>query len=153
LEKPERVLVTADGEVVLYSKSGMHRPTLAEVVAAPVVEAPATAEPAPQEKEKKTTVTVSGKLKSKPQEGKPDSKGNPTAWSRMAVHEDGRKDAHLYIATFHRHTTAIALGLEQDATVTIEGYPHPSRQKGRMDTFSVIALHKYPGMPEKQIAD
>lgn len=106
-----------------------------------------TAEPS----EKEQTVTLTGRLKSQPKEGKADSRGNPTAWARLAVHEEGREDAHLYLATFHRHATPIALSLPKDAQVTVTGYPHPSHDPSgkRLDTFSIVNLVSYPGKQTK----
>src|SRR5438105_1102657 len=42
--------------------------------------------------EKEPTVTLTGRLKTQPKEGRPDTKGNPTSWARLAVHEEGRED-------------------------------------------------------------
>ena len=63
---------------------------------------------------------------------------------------EGSADAHLYGATFHRHTAAIALGLAAGTQITVEGYPHANwdRSGKRMDTLSVINLLAYPGKPE-----
>lgn len=105
----------------------------------------------PGENEREPTVTLTGRLKSKPREGRPDGRGLPTAWARLAVHEEGRSDAHLYSATFHRHTARIALSLDRDAPITIQGYPHPSDDLNgkRLDTFSVINIVHYPGKEER----
>lgn len=101
--------------------------------------------------EKEKTVTLTGRLKTEPKEGKADSRGNPTAWARLAVHEEGREDAHVYLASFHRHTAPVALSLAKDAQVTVSGYPHPSNDPSgkRMDTFSVVNLVSYPGKQDK----
>jgi hypothetical protein len=57
----------------------------------------------------------------------------------------------MYSATFHKHTAKIALALDADAAVTVQGYPHESDDPGsrRMDTLSVINLLDYPGRPPK----
>ena len=92
-------------------------------------------------------VTLAGRLKTTPREGKPDRRGNPTAWARFAAHVEGEDGPHLYSATFHRHTAAIALTLEKDAPITVDGYAHPSRDPAgtRLDTLSVVNLVAYPG--------
>src|SRR5947208_3357479 len=90
--------------------------------------------------EREKTVTLSGRLKSLPKTGKPDARGNPTAWARLAAHEEGRDEAHIYVASFHRHTAPIALTLHQDDPVTVSGYPHLSEDPKRLDTFSVVNL-------------
>lgn len=97
--------------------------------------------------EREGRVTLSGRLKTKPRAGKPDRRGNPTAWARFAAHVEGEDGPHLYSATFHRHTAKIALGLERDAALTVEGYAHPSRDPAgtRLDTLSVVNLVAYPG--------
>lgn len=61
--------------------------------------------------------------------------------------EDDRDTAHMYSATFHKHTTKIALKLAAESTITVQGYPHESDDPGskRMDTLSVINLLDYPG--------
>ena len=96
-------------------------------------------------------VTLAGRLKTKPREGKPDRRGNPTAWARFAAHVEGEDGPHLYSATFHRHTAPIALTLEKDAPLTVDGYAHPSRDPSstRLDTLSVVNLVAYPGKGQR----
>jgi hypothetical protein len=98
-------------------------------------------------KEKEKTITLSGKLKSKAQAGKPDRSGKPTAYADFAAHVEGEENAHDYVATFHRHTREIALKLPKEAPITVTGYPHPSDSPKRKDTFSVVNLLEYPGKP------
>ena len=100
--------------------------------------------------EKAKTIVLSGKLKSLPKEGKPDSRGNPTAYARLAVHDKEKNEPHLYLASFHRHTVKIALGLAREAQIVAEGYPHKADDPQKMDTFSVVNLINYPGKPEKK---
>src|SRR5947209_19863153 len=92
--------------------------------------------------ERDKPLTLQGKLKSKPRPGRPDSRGNPTAWARFAAHEEEQDGAHMYSATFHKHTAAIALSLDKDAQLTVQGYPHPVDDPGskRMDTLSVLHI-------------
>lgn len=99
--------------------------------------------------EREPTVTLSGKLKSKPRQGRADGRGNPTAWARLATHQEGHREARFYLATFHRHTAEIALSLPVDAALTVQGYIHPSQQQGRMDTLSVVNIVRYPGKPRR----
>ena len=98
-------------------------------------------------KEREKTVTLTGKLKSKPQPGKNDRSNKPTAYADFAAHVEGEKDAHYYVATFHRHTRGTALKLPPEAQITVEGYPHPSNKPKRKDTFSVVNIVEYPGKP------
>ncbi len=95
--------------------------------------------------EREATVVVSGTLRSTPKAGRPDRSGNPTAWARLAVHEEDQPEAHLYLASFHRHSAQIALGLKPGASVTVAGYPHVSDDPKRLDTFSVMNIVNYPG--------
>jgi hypothetical protein len=106
--------------------------------------------PAEPEETKESTVTLSGRLKSIPKEGRPDNSGFPTAWARFAAHEEGSNQAHMYLATFHRHSREIALGLKVDSPIIVEGYPHPSTEPGKSDTLSVIHIINYTGKPSKQ---
>ena len=117
----------------------------------PAPEAASASRAVPELREKEPTVVLSGKLMSQPRQGNPDSRGKPTAWARFAAHVETEDDAHLYNATFHKHTAAIALGLAQDSPVTVEGYPHPSSDPTgkRLDTLSVINLVNYPGKQER----
>ena len=103
--------------------------------------------PSDTAKEREKTITLTGKLKSKPQRGKNDRSNNPTAYADFAAHVGGEKDVHDYVATFHRHTRAIALKLPPETQITVEGYPHPSNKPRRKDTFSVINILDYPGKP------
>jgi len=100
--------------------------------------------------EKERTLVLSGRLRSKPREGRPDSRGNATSWARFAAHEDDREGAHMFSATFHRHSARIALGLPAGAPLTVEGYSHDSGDPTgkRLDTLSVINLLDYPGKPD-----
>jgi hypothetical protein len=101
--------------------------------------------------EKPATTVLTGRLVSKPAEGKPDSRGNPTATALLEVREQGKKKPQHYQVTFHRHTREIALALPMEAEITVEGYPHPVREDtpGQFPTFSVINLPAYPGKVEK----
>ncbi len=104
-----------------------------------------------EEREKDPVVTLSGRLRSTPKEGRLDRSGKPTAWARVAVHEASRSDAHVFLTTFHGRTAAIALGLEPESPITIQGYAHASADpaRKRLDTLSVINILNYPGKPEK----
>ena len=103
-----------------------------------------------EQKEKEPTVTLAGKLLTKPRPGKPDNAGKATAWARFAAHEEGNQKAHLYSTTFHRSAANIALQhLDKDSSVVLEGYSHPAGDPKRMDTFSVVVVHQYPGKPER----
>jgi hypothetical protein len=110
-------------------------------------EAEVPVSPASPAKEREKTITLSGKLKSKPQAGKPDRSGKPTAYADFAAHVEGEKDAYYYVATFHRDTRQIALALPKEAQITVTGYPHPSNKATRKDTFSVVNIVDYPGKP------
>lgn len=110
------------------------------------------APPVSLSQERERTVTLTGRLKTQPRPGKPDRSGKPTAYARFAAHVEGEQEAHYYLATFHRHTTKIALGLAKEAQITVEGYAHPKANpdaKG-LDTFSVINLVRYPGQVPRQ---
>ncbi len=98
--------------------------------------------------EAQKTVTMSGRLKTAPRPGRPDRSGNATTYARFAAHVDGEDDAHDYVATFHRHTAPLALRLRKEDQITVEGYPHQSSGERRLDTFSVVNLVRYPGVPE-----
>ena len=100
-------------------------------------------------KENEPNVTLTGRLKTQPKEGRADRRGKPTAWAKLAVHEDGRDEAKMYSATFHRHTAGVALGLPRDALVTVQGYVRESSDPQRMDRVSVFNLLAYPGKPGK----
>lgn len=101
-------------------------------------------------KEKPGTVVLTGKLKSEPRPGKPDRRGNPTAWAAFAAHDEAADETHVYIASFHRHVTSIALAaLNAGDQITAEGYPHIYNDPNRKDTFSVINLLNYPGKPRR----
>lgn len=44
----------------------------------------------------------------------------------FAAHVEGEQGPHDLIASFHRHTARIALGLGRDGQITVEAYAHPS---------------------------
>jgi hypothetical protein len=103
--------------------------------------------PASAAKEKEKTATLTGKLKSKPQAGRNDRSGKPTAYADFAAHVEGEEQAHYYKATFHRNTRNIALKLPAEAQITVFGYPHPRKSPRSTDTFSVVNIVDYPGKP------
>jgi len=147
------ILASADGIVgsLRLAPEGLifeARPSPVLPVAAP--ELPAATETARSQEgmsERDKPLTLQGKLKSKPRPGRPDARGNPTAWARFASHEEDQEGAHMYSTTFHKHTVEIALGLEKDMPITVQGFPHLQDDPGskRMDTLSVINLLDYPG--------
>jgi hypothetical protein len=101
---------------------------------------------AAESRERQQTVVLTGSLRTQPKAGRPDSRGRPTVWARLAVHDEGSEQDRVYSATFYRDSTAVTLGLAKGAQITVEGFPHvgdPSRK--RPDRLSVIALHDYPG--------
>ncbi|HCF99667.1 MAG TPA: hypothetical protein DEV93_03895 [Chloroflexi bacterium] len=145
-----------DGRKALYSfapvgtvfnASAQAVPSLTDALQEPAVGPTASPDSPPNQREKQPTVMLSGKLMTQPKPGRPDTRGKPTAWARFAAHEEGADEAHLYSATFHRHTTAIALGLPKGTPVTVEGYAHERQDRSgkRMDTLSVINVVNYPG--------
>lgn len=101
----------------------------------------------PEDGEKNRPIVLTGRLKNKPREGRADRSGNPTAYARFSAHVEGEEGPHDYIATFHRHTTQLALGLAANAQITVEGYPHASQSEKRLDSFSVINVLNWPGKP------
>jgi hypothetical protein len=121
-----------------------------EEMAQPIVDAPAVLPAAVQEqREKEAAVTLEGKLKTKPVNGRPDRSGKPTVVARFAAHVENEEQAHMYFATFHRHTAGLALGLDANVPLTVQGYTHPtSNPEERLDTLSVIHLLDYPGKPQ-----
>jgi hypothetical protein len=156
LKKDKEVVATlifegklpAEG-VIFFPRQGQTLPAGAEpvpVAIEPVPPAsPATASDGAKEREK--TITLSGKLKSQPKPGKLDRSGKPTAYADFAAHVKGEKEAHYYVATFHRHTRNIASKLPKEAQITVMGYPHPSKSPKHKDTFSVVNIVEYPGKP------
>ncbi len=89
-------------------------------------------------KEKLAPVTLTGRLKTRPKPGKPDGRGNPTAWAMLAVHEEGSPTAKMLSITFHRHTARIATSLPQDAIITADGYLRKSTDPERADSYSEL---------------
>jgi hypothetical protein len=153
LKKEEEVVATlvfegklpAEG-VIFFPNQGQTLPAGTEAITQSAGDmSPASTSDAAKEREK--TITLSGKLKSQPKPGKPDRSGKPTAFADFAAHVEGEKDAHYYVATFHRHTRDIAAKLPKEAQLTVTGYPHPSNSPKRKDTFSVVNIVEYPGKP------
>src|SRR5438270_514408 len=50
-------------------------------------------EQTPDSTEKPGTIVISGKLKTQPRFGSPDSRGRPTATARLAYHQEGNSEA------------------------------------------------------------
>jgi hypothetical protein len=102
---------------------------------------------APAKREKQPALVLPGKLQTKPAEGRPDGRGNPTAWARFLAHMEGQEGAVLLSATFHNHTRDIALKLAEGDAIRAQGYLHPHRDSSRLSTFSIFHLLGYPGKP------
>lgn len=86
------------------------------------------------------TVRLAGRLKSTPRPGRPDGRGRPTAWAKLAVHEDGRDSARMFSTTFHGGTANKALTLAVETVVVVDGYLRVSDDPKRMDAFSCFAI-------------
>jgi hypothetical protein len=86
------------------------------------------------------TVRLVGRIKGTPRPGRPDGKGRPTAWVKLAVHEEGRESARMYSTTFHVGTTNKSLTLEDGSRIVVEGYVRESDDPKRMDAFSVFRI-------------
>jgi hypothetical protein len=98
------------------------------------------------------TVTVPGKLQTKPKEGRADRHHKPTAWAQLLAHLEGRDGATLLSTSFHGRTRDIALGLNQGDQITAQGYLHlraVDAPDDRLSSFSVIHLLRYPGKPTR----
>lgn len=91
------------------------------------------------------SATLTGKLQTKPLEGMLDTYGQPTAWARLAVAED--EATHSYVVVFHDAAAPIALSLERDTSITVQGHlqRHDRLSPHLMDTVSVTRIHKHSG--------
>ena len=142
LENWSVILEGADGRAISFNPNILLQrllsPTISEL-------APADTDEPGEADEKERTVRLAGRLKSAPKEGRADSSGFPTALARFAAHEEGARQAHMYLATFHRKARDIALTLTPESQIVVEGYPHQSSQPDRTDTLSVVHIVHYPG--------
>jgi hypothetical protein len=108
----------------------------------PEVQQPAKADE-PKEEKNPTTV-LTGRLLSNPRQGTPDKQNRPTAWAKFAAHVDEEDEAHLFIASFQKQTTQVALDiLKKGSQMTARGYHHPSTIADRLDNFYIIHLINY----------
>ena len=108
---------------------------------------PLAAEPSAETRERHQTTVLSGSLRTQPKAGPPDRQGNPTAWARLAVHEEDSEQERVFSATFHRDSTAAALALTKGAQITVEGYPHlgdPSRKRPTDSQSSPCTIIRAP---------
>jgi hypothetical protein len=78
----------------------------------------------PAAQEKNPTLVVPGRLQTKPQDGRPDRQGKPTAWAHLLGHIEGREGATLLSTSFHGRTREIALALDKGDQITAQGYIH-----------------------------
>ena len=101
-------------------------------------------------KEEEEHVIFTGKLKTKPKEGRPTTKGKPTAWAIFAVHDEEQEEAKAYSTSFTGSARPIALRLSQDAQITVKGYPPiPATEEGRRDRLHVFAILNHPNKRQK----
>ena len=148
-------LEAEDGRVARYafapSATPSDAPQLPATFETPLPQTAASAEErAPQTKpEKEAKTTLSGRLNTQPKQGRPDRSGRPTAVALLVGHREEDDDWHPYLATFHRQTARIALGLTGGTHLTVEGYIHERSAPTRYDTISVVNIAHYEGKPEK----
>jgi len=148
-EEPLGKLILSSGSIY-FQKPSVEPPILAatadDVPASVSDREDESGSPNAEPRERQQAVALTGRIKSRPREGRPDSQGHPTAWARLAAHDEGRDDAHIYSTTFHRGAARIALNLALNAQVTVEGYPHRSNdpEGKRLDTLSVFRFLDYP---------
>src|SRR5215207_8622801 len=90
LENWSVILEGADGRAISFNPNLLLQKLLSPT---PTDLPPASAEDSSQAPEKSPTITLAGKLKSQPKEGRPDGSGLPTAWARFAAHEEGSSQA------------------------------------------------------------
>lgn len=131
---PHGAVVEAAGEVLAPSSPAVPASSLQDTV---------------RSREKQPALVLPGRLQTRPLEGRPDSRGKPTAWARFLAHVEGADNALLLSATFHHRTREVALQLADGDPITAQGYLHPSRDPERLSTFSVFHLINYPGKPLK----
>jgi hypothetical protein len=124
----------------------------------PVTPASATVEPVPAvakaagSPKKENQLILTGRLKEKPRPGQyPDSRGKPTATALFAANVEGRDDAWMLSATFLRATREVALSLNQDDQITVEGFVNKHKDPTKKDMYSVFRFIHHPNMPPKHI--
>ena len=101
-----------------------------------------------ESKEEEEHVIFTGKLKTKPKEGRRTTKGKPTAWAIFAAHDEEQEEAKIYSTSFTDSARNIALSLSKDAQITVKGYPPiPATEEGRRDRLHVFAILNYPNKP------
>ena len=98
-----------------------------------------------EDKEDEQYVTFTGKLKTKPKEGRRTTKGKPTAWAIFAAHDEEQEEAKIYSTSFTESARTIALNLSQDAQITVKGYlPIPATEEVIRDRLHVFAILNHP---------
>ena len=103
-----------------------------------------------EESKEEEHVIFTGKLKTKPKEGRRTTKGKPTAWAIFAAHDEEQEEAKIYSTSFTDSARAIALSLSQDAQITVKGYPPiPATEEGRRDRLHVFAILNHPNKRQK----
>ena len=115
-----------------------------------IFESPRTlpAHGAAETKEEEPHVIFTGKLKTKPKEGRRTTKGKPTAWAIFAAHGEEQEEAKVYSTSFTESARDIALRLSQEAQITVKGYPPiPATEEGKRDSLHVFAILNYPNKP------
>ncbi len=102
--------------------------------------APGAATPSSGESGAQKTVRVVARIKGAPRPGRPDGKGRPTAWCKLATHEEGRDSARMLSCTFHAGTANKALTLADGSQIVVEGYVRESDDPKRMNSLSVFKI-------------
>jgi hypothetical protein len=105
--------------------------------------------PATPSKKADNQFLLSGRLKSKPTEGRPDGKGVPTAWARFAAHLDGDEEAWMLSTSFLRATRKVALSLNIGDQITVEGYINKNPDPEKMDRYNVFRFLNFPNKPPR----
>ena len=104
-----------------------------------------------EEAKEEEHIIFTGKLKTKPKEGRRTTKGKPTAWAIFAAHDEEQEEAKAYSTSFTDSARNIALSLSQDAQITVKGYPPiPATEEGRNDRLHVFAILNHPNKPQQR---
>jgi hypothetical protein len=148
--KDDVVSATKSPQVLLESAAPAPEPA-SEAAAEPAPTNPET--PVASSKKRENQYLLTGRLKSKPVEGKPDGRGRPTAYARFAAHLDGSEEAWMLSTSFLAATRRIALELASNDLVTLEGYVNKNPDPEKMDRYNVFRFLNYPGKPPRLETD
>ena len=105
---------------------------------------------AEEAKEEEEHVIFTGKLKTKPREGRQTTKGKPTAWAIFATHDAEQEEAKYTAPVLPNQPETLPCLFPKTHRLPSKATPpKPATEEGRRDRLHVFAILNHPNKRQK----